>query len=579
MIMIDEHHKTSEVIIHKQISNRKLSSDLKAHLESSSILLFRLLEELKEIEIIDGKESAGGNMSSIKKFFEKKKNEFKFKKAGPGHKLTETTSSSSSSSALHSQPQKNKKSREPPSDGVKMAAAAALARFQQNEQSSAENVMAGRSVAVIRAEARKELEKEKSLICDTGVTSNIVPTENQLKELKLDSAPVLAVSGVYFHCPLIGNDVLPRSEIEEKIKEFLYNQLHEERGLTACLIIHTCNKNIVKVQACIETLKKYIDNILIHPDEDKYIKIRVNNKVFQEKVLPIEGSSDFLIAAGFEKKILRISEDNEEEFLVFTPECSDFLVELKESLDAAEPILPELYRNLQYVTLNNGGIKLLYEGFVYVKSKILKSGEVSYECEMRCNAKQCKARLHVNGDTVVGRFNDHTYAPDIGRPEVRTQQVQLDTQLKTKAMREKEEVKEKRRYRYTLIRVRFPDDYVLQVLLNNFCFYGTCLLIVKVCVVDSIMDPGTFRVGENVEELVKFIKENLSSDWLPFNLKTATGQLIEVSDASLLNLHLVPAAIIHANFDATIINEIKQETGQTTFKYLNDHCMGFLQET
>ncbi|KAG1686083.1 UBX domain-containing protein 6 [Nymphon striatum] len=350
-----------------------------------------------------------------------------------------------------------------------------------------------------------------------------VVDSSPMAELKLDSAPVLAVSGVYFHCPLIGNDVLPRSEIEEKIKEFLYNQLHEERGLTACLIIHTCNKNIVKVQACIETLKKYIDNILIHPDEDKYIKIRVNNKVFQEKVLPIEGSSDFLIAAGFEKKILRISEDNEEEFLVFTPECSDFLVELKESLDAAEPILPELYRNLQvlkfnnttgkitlpkefynitkeelkreqdlrcsgetpiktilikvgypvvkwdYVTLNNGGIKLLYEGFVYVKSKILKSGEVSYECEMRCNAKQCKARLHVNGDTVVGRFNDHTYAPDIGRPEVRTQQVQLDTQLKTKAMREKEEVKEKRRYRYTLIRVRFPDDYVLQVLLNNFC--------------------------------------------------------------------------------------------------------------
>ncbi|KAG1685690.1 UBX domain-containing protein 6 [Nymphon striatum] len=512
MIMIDEHHKTSEVIIHKQISNRKLSSDLKAHLESSSILLFRLLEELKEIEIIDGKESAGGNMSSIKKFFEKKKNEFKFKKAGPGHKLTETTSSSSSSSALHSQPQKNKKSREPPSDGVKMAAAAALARFQQNEQSSAENVMAGRSVAVIRAEARKELEKEKSLICDTGVTSNIVPTENQLKELKLDSAPVLAVSGVYFHCPLIGNDVLPRSEIEEKIKEFLYNQLHEERGLTACLIIHTCNKNIVKVQACIETLKKYIDNILIHPDEDKYIKIRVNNKVFQEKVLPIEGSSDFLIAAGFEKKILRISEDNEEEFLVFTPECSDFLVELKESLDAAEPILPELYRNLQVLKFNNttGKITLPKEFYNITKEELKRE------------------------------------------QDLRTQQVQLDTQLKTKAMREKEEVKEKRRYRYTLIRVRFPDDYVLQ---------------------------GTFRVGENVEELVKFIKENLSSDWLPFNLKTATGQLIEVSDASLLNLHLVPAAIIHANFDATIINEIKQETGQTTFKYLNDHCMGFLQET
>ncbi|KAG1686085.1 hypothetical protein GQR58_008839 [Nymphon striatum] len=140
----------------------------------------KFLEEL-QLRAMEINDPSIIDMSSIKKFFEKKKNEFKFKKAGPGHKLTETTSSSSSSSALHSQPQKNKKSREPPSDGVKMAAAAALARFQQNEQSSAENVMAGRSVAVIRAEARKELEKEKSLICDTGVTSNIVPTENQLK--------------------------------------------------------------------------------------------------------------------------------------------------------------------------------------------------------------------------------------------------------------------------------------------------------------------------------------------------------------------------------------------------------------
>ena len=80
-----------------------------------------------------------------------------------------------------------------------------------------------------------------------------------------------------------------------------------------------------------------------------------------------------------------------------------------------------IYNNftMEYVTSNKGGVKLLYEGFVYVKSKILKSGDVSFECEMRRdrNSKQCKARLRVSGDSVVGRFNDHTHAPDIGRPE------------------------------------------------------------------------------------------------------------------------------------------------------------------
>ena len=78
-----------------------------------------------------------------------------------------------------------------------------------------------------------------------------------------------------------------------------------------------------------------------------------------------------------------------------------------------------IYNNftMEYVTSNKGGVKLLYEGFVYVKSKILKSGDVSFECEMRRNSKQCEARLRVSGDSVVGRFNDHTHAPDIGHPE------------------------------------------------------------------------------------------------------------------------------------------------------------------
>lgn len=35
--------------------------------------------------------------------------------------------------------------------------------------------------------------------------------------------------------------------------------------------------------------------------------------------------------------------------------------------------------------------------------------------------------------------------------------------LRTKAMREKEAQREKRRYRYSLIRIRFPNGVVLQV--------------------------------------------------------------------------------------------------------------------
>ena len=40
-----------------------------------------------------------------------------------------------------------------------------------------------------------------------------------------------------FRCDLVGPEVLPKKEMKERIREFLYSQLEEEKGLTACLII------------------------------------------------------------------------------------------------------------------------------------------------------------------------------------------------------------------------------------------------------------------------------------------------------------------------------------------------------
>lgn len=47
---------------------------------------------------------------------------------------------------------------------------------------------------------------------------------------------------VLFSCPLLGPDVrLPLGELRDRIRQFLYDQLEEEPGLGACLLIHTCN--------------------------------------------------------------------------------------------------------------------------------------------------------------------------------------------------------------------------------------------------------------------------------------------------------------------------------------------------
>lgn len=143
---------------------------------------------------------------------------------------------------------------------------------------------------------------------------------------------------------MINDEILPRNEWKAKIKEFLYEQLESERALTACLIILNCNVKD-KSSACIETLTKYLENIIQHPDDDKYRKIRQSNRVFSEKVRPCEGAVDFLLAAGFAEQ-----EIDGEPFYIYSAESNpngiDALSELLEALQHSEIIQLELDRNI-----------------------------------------------------------------------------------------------------------------------------------------------------------------------------------------------------------------------------------------
>lgn len=70
------------------------------------------------------------------------------------------------------------------------------------------------------------------------------PVEN---DVQAELPGKLAVEGVYFRCPLIGDEVLPQQEWQDKIREFLKEQLATDPGLTAVLMVHSLNKNKEKV--------------------------------------------------------------------------------------------------------------------------------------------------------------------------------------------------------------------------------------------------------------------------------------------------------------------------------------------
>ncbi|GBN08617.1 UBX domain-containing protein 6 [Araneus ventricosus] len=401
-------------------------------------------------------------MSAIRDFFKKKKADIKFQAAGPGHKLSETPSKpkNSGSSAIVNQPVRHQLS-----EGAQRAGAAALARIEQKQT----NV--NWSSQAVKAQARKEIELENALKNKPAAVA--LPKKDVVVQ---DVCSTSTVSGVYFKCPLIGPEILPKKEIHKRIKEFLYEQLEQEKGLTACLIIHTVNQNKDKVRVGVETLARYLTNILDSPDEEKYQKIRLNNKVFQERIIGLEGAFEFLEAAGFTKKMIE-----EEEYFVFigvTEESFENLQMLKEALLSAEPILPSLDRNL----------------------KVLRPSQVF-------------AQINLPDDF----FN--LSAEEVKREQSeKSETVELMTQLRTREMRERDAIKELHVYKYTLIRVRFPDGIILQ---------------------------GTFYVHERLSAVKQFIAENLCNPEQEFHLLLPGGSKLTDDSSSLMELKLVPAVLLN----------------------------------
>ncbi|XP_055838295.1 UBX domain-containing protein 6 [Episyrphus balteatus] len=405
----------------------------------------------------------------IRKFFSRKKEEAKFKlkvgNIGTGHQLNAPSAPSSS----NRQPPKDvyiPPKRQELSNEAKAAAAAALARVEKKD-----NKEFNTSLAAIKAQAKRELEAERKLKEEAAAGAAGGGAAEAAKEVVENKN--LACHGVFFRCPMIGEEILPKKEWKIKIKEFLYQQLEQERALTACLIIYNCNTK-EKAEDCVATLSKYIENLINHPDEEKYCKIRMTNRIFCEKVRYVEGALDFLNGAGF-----REQEIDNEPFLLWCKDNLDPDMELPVLLDAlqnAEPILLELDRNIQVLLPMQAKRTELPMDFFRITPE-----EIKREQQLRSEA-------------------------------IESAQI-----LKTKAMREREEQRNLRMYRFALIRIKFPNGIYLQ---------------------------GTFNVYEKLGDIYQFVQSCLADEALEFNLTLSGSQFSDQDmDKSLYDLRLIPSVM------------------------------------
>jgi len=202
--------------------------------------------------------------------------------------------------------------------------------------------------------------------------------------------------------------------------------------LNLWLLLHffflTCNqKDQEKLNACKEILCKYFDNIIANPDEEKYRRIRLQNKVYLEKVAPLKYAFELLQASGF-------ITSNDQESIVYQEQSIEPLQLARDTLMNGEPIQVQLDRNLKifHPTKERSSIppvQLLPQDPLFYN---ITAGDVLREKQRR---------------------------KDI---------VEKEEMLRTKAMRERDEKPELNiQYKYTVIRVRMPDGIILQAIFQS----------------------------------------------------------------------------------------------------------------
>ncbi|XP_053685420.1 UBX domain-containing protein 6 [Sabethes cyaneus] len=435
--------------------------------------------------------------NKIKNFFAKQK--LKFGSHGPGRKLNSeapppppkvpSKSSGSTSKDVYIPPKRKELSAE-----AKAAAEAALARVQSRDKKEFNT-----SLAAIQAQVRRELEAERKAKEYAAQGTSAGASGDNPAEMSDDERKDLAVQGVYFRCPLISDEVLPRKEWKGKIKEFLYEQLENEKGLSACLIIYNCNIK-EKVDVCVETLIKCLENILHHPNEEKYKKIRMSNRMFCDKIKVCEGALDFLHAAGFAEIPI-----DDEPHLIWSEEYlepGNTLESLLDALKCSEPFHLELDRNIQVLLPSQVQKTNLPPDFFRISLEELKREQ-----------------------------------------QLRSEALEQSQILKTKAMREKEELRIVNRYKFSLIRVRFPNGVYLQ---------------------------GTFNVYEKLSQVYEFVQSCLMHESAEFLIVSPTGQRFSDADLdkSLFDLRLVPTIVFNFSYE----NESRQLAD-----YLKEELMLLIQ--
>nr|XP_002129952.1 UBX domain-containing protein 6-like [Ciona intestinalis] len=401
----------------------------------------------------------------MKSFFNKLKTEAKFSRAGPGHKLTDDTRTRPTDPGPSNAPNVRT---QPMSSSQMNAGCAALARHDEKSKQ-------------VKTVVPKVIKNKPVKVADNGMGNNERSSPTPSPRTSMETY-------VGFISPFT-NEVVTKPNLQNHLRENFILNLGQNGVTVAVQMMKTLNTSQDKVQAAVDIIIRYIDNIIAHPGEEKYQKIRKNNKVFTEKVASVEGAEEFLEAAGFQKRM----GENDEIYFILNDTEVDSLKSSKESLQTTGRLQVKIHRDRKIILIKDGPPSpvVLSNDFFKLTSQEVKQEQIA-----------------------------------------RTEEIELNKQLRTKAMRES--TKSSPIHRYTIIRIKFPDAKILQ---------------------------GTFRASETVSALNEFIRDNINFEWAVFTLKTSIGETVSDESLTLANADLVPTSLLNLVWNEEIRTQVRQEQG------------------
>ncbi|XP_075252794.1 UBX domain-containing protein 6-like isoform X2 [Convolutriloba macropyga] len=403
--------------------------------------------------------------------------------------------SNEGTSYRHAQPQRPSVAQSVESQ---LAGQAALLRIEKKSQ---HNQTQSSIVKAAKAQAQRELDDESKAKAAHQSSLSSKPSEKQF-----ESAPVLEC--ILLVCPFC-SESFPRQEIDNHMLLCLREQMGDDPSVVSVTMFLSCNRNPDKLQAGKDIFIRVFNNIIANPAEEKFQKLKCSTNAYKDKIEPMLGHAELLGAAGFELNHIQSenSPGSTDSIWINANPDVERLTNLVAMLKDGQAMKPTLDRQA----------KLLHP------KDILSFGPIYYPDDFYNLNKEEIAREH----------------------QMRRERVEKELQLRTKAMRERDAQQEVRKYNFTLIRIRFPNNTILQLV---------------------------FRAFEKFGDILSYLTPILAYECIPYTLLDSTGQTFDEA-TFLSDLGLVPAAVLNFQWDEAVLNDVIAQNPKQEIKFLSDEYL------